>query len=102
MDQIDGNHQGPSLGCKADVQEVATVILEFSSGLLGQYGVWHCHDEAVPLLSVGLEVFCKLLPEASKELHNMMQKSHFHHASKNGLTVLPENPKTHKLKLPRR
>jgi hypothetical protein len=24
----------------------------------------------------------------------MMQTSHFHHASENGLTVLPENPKT--------
>jgi hypothetical protein len=33
---------------KADVQEVPTVVLEFSPELLGLYGVWHCHDEAVP------------------------------------------------------
>jgi hypothetical protein len=83
-DQTDG-----SLGCKADVQEVSTVVLEFSSGLLGLYVVWHYHDEAVPLLPVGLEVFCKLYPEASTELNSMMQNSHFHHAAENGLTVLP-------------
>jgi hypothetical protein len=37
---------------KADVQEVPTVVLEISPGLLGLYGVWHYHDEAVPLLPV--------------------------------------------------
>jgi hypothetical protein len=55
-------------GCKADIQEVPTV-LESSSGLLGLYGFWHCHDEAVPLLPVGLDVSCELHPEASTELH---------------------------------
>jgi hypothetical protein len=45
------------------------VVLEFSPGLLGLYGVWQCHDEAVPLLPVGPEVFCELHPEASTELH---------------------------------
>jgi hypothetical protein len=42
---------------------------------------------------VGLD-FCKLHLEASTELLSMMQNSPFHHASENGLTVLPENPKT--------
>jgi hypothetical protein len=37
-DQTDGNHWGRSLGCGADVQEVPTVVLEFSRGLLGLYG----------------------------------------------------------------
>jgi hypothetical protein len=78
-----------------DVQEVPTAVLEFSPELLRlYYGVWHHHDEAVPLLPVDLEVFCELHPKASAELHSMMQNSHFHHASENGLTVLPENPKT--------
>jgi hypothetical protein len=63
---------GPSPGCKADVQEVSTLVLEFSPGLLGLYEVWHCHDEAVLLLPVGLEVFCELYPEASTELHSTM------------------------------
>jgi hypothetical protein len=77
-----------------DVQEAPAVVLEFSPGLLGLYGVWHCRDEAVPLMPVGLDVFCELYPEASAELHNMMQNSQFHHASENGLIVLPKNPKT--------
>jgi hypothetical protein len=76
------------------MQEVSTVVLEFSLGLLELYGVWHCHDEAVPVFPVGLEVFCELHPKSSTDLHSTMQNSHFHHASKNGLTVLPENPKT--------
>jgi hypothetical protein len=58
------------------------------------YGVWHCHDEAILLLPGGLDVFCELQPEASTEIHSAMQNSHFHHASENGLTVFPENPKT--------
>jgi hypothetical protein len=37
---------------------------------------------------------CKLYPEASTELHNMMQSSHFHHTSENGLTIFPDNTKT--------
>jgi hypothetical protein len=61
--------------------------------LLGLYGIWHCYDEAVLLLPVGQDVFCKLHPEAWTELHITMQNSHFHHASENGLTILPENPK---------
>jgi hypothetical protein len=77
-----------------NVQEVSTVVFEFSPGLLRLYWVWHYHDEAVPLLPVGLEVFCKLHPKASTELHSMMQSSNFYHTSENGLTVLPENPKT--------
>jgi hypothetical protein len=77
-----------------DVQEVLTVVLEFSPGLLRLYGVWHCHDEAVPLLPFGLGVFCELHPKASAELHSTMQNSHFHHASENGLTVLPKNSTT--------
>jgi hypothetical protein len=77
-----------------NVQKVPTAVLEFPPGLLRLYGVWHCLDKAVPLLPVGLNVSCELQPEVSKELHSMMQNSHFHHASENGLTVLPENPKT--------
>jgi hypothetical protein len=42
-------------------------------------------------LPVGLGVFCELHPEASTELHNTMQHSHFHHSSENGRTVLPDN-----------
>jgi hypothetical protein len=52
------------------------------------------YDEAVTLLPVGLDVLCELHPEASTELHSIMQNSHFHHASENRLTVLSENPKT--------
>jgi hypothetical protein len=77
-----------------DVQEVPTTILEFSPGLLGLCGVWHCHDVAVPLLPVGLDILCKLDPEASTELHSEMQNSHFYHASEIGLIVLIENPIT--------
>jgi hypothetical protein len=68
---------GQSPCCKADVQEVPTAVLEFSPGLLELYGVWHCHDEAVPLLPVGLDVFWELNPKTSTELHNSMQNSHF-------------------------
>jgi hypothetical protein len=94
-DQTDGSHYGQSPCCKADVQELPTVILKFSPGLLGLYGGWHCRrDEAVPLLPVGLDVFCELVPEASTELHSTMQNPHFRLASENRLTVLPENPKT--------
>jgi hypothetical protein len=60
-----------------DIQEVPTVVLEFCHGYLRLYGVWHYHDEAVPLLPIGLDVFCKLHPEASTELYSMMQNSHF-------------------------
>jgi hypothetical protein len=59
-----------------DVQEVPTVVLEFSPGLLRLYGVWHCHDKAVPILPAGLDVFYKLHPEPSTELHSMMQNSY--------------------------
>jgi hypothetical protein len=51
-------------------------------------------------LPVGLEVFCELHRETSTELHSTIQNSHFHHASENGLTVLPQNPKHGKHKLP--
>jgi hypothetical protein len=71
-----------------------TVVLEFPPGLLGLCGVWYCFDEAVPLLPLGLDVFYELHPDASTELHITMQNSHIHHASENGLTVLPENPQT--------
>jgi hypothetical protein len=45
-------------------------------------------------LPLGLEVFCKFHVEASTELHSGMQNSHFHHASKNKIIVIPENLKT--------
>jgi hypothetical protein len=45
-------------------------------------------------LPVGLDVFCELNPEASAELHSIIQNSHFQHTIENGLTVLSENPKT--------
>jgi hypothetical protein len=79
--------------CKADVQEVPTAVLKFSPRLLGLYGVWHYHAEAVPLLPVGLDVSCELHPEASIELRSAIQNSYFIHASENGPTVLPESPK---------
>jgi hypothetical protein len=65
----------------AHVQEVPTVVLEFSPWLLGPCEVWNCHDKVVHLLPVGLEVFCELHPKASVELHSTMQNSHFYHAS---------------------
>jgi hypothetical protein len=37
--QTDGSHWGPSAGCKVDVQEVPTVVLELSPGLLRLHGV---------------------------------------------------------------
>jgi hypothetical protein len=74
----------PSPDCKAEVQEVPTVVLELSSGFLELY---------VILMPVGLDVFCELHPEASTELHSKMQNSHFHHTSEIGLSVFPENPK---------
>jgi hypothetical protein len=77
-----------------DAQEYSTVVVKFSPGLLWLYVVWHFHDEVIPLLPDGLEVFCELHPEASTVLHSMTQNLHFHHASENALTVLPENPKT--------
>jgi hypothetical protein len=62
--------------------EVRTVRRMLSSGLLGLCGVWHCHDEAVPLLPVALDVFCELHLETSIELlHSAIHSSHFHHAS---------------------
>jgi hypothetical protein len=64
------SHKGPSLDCKADVQEVPTAVLEFSPALLGLYGVWHCHGETVPLLPVGQDSLCELDPEAWTELHS--------------------------------
>jgi hypothetical protein len=98
VNQTDWSHQGPTPGCKADVQEVPTVVLKISRALLGLYGVWHYHDKAVPLLPVGLDVFCKLHPEASTELHSThtMQNSHFHHPSEKGLRI----PKHSKHNLP--
>jgi hypothetical protein len=71
-----------------------TVVLEFSPGLLGLYGVWHCHDEAVHLLPAGLDVISEFHPEASIELHSAIHNSHFRHSSENGLILLPENLKT--------
>jgi hypothetical protein len=50
-DQTDESHEGPSLGSRVDVQEFSTVVLEFLPRLLGLYGVWHCHDEAVTSLA---------------------------------------------------
>jgi hypothetical protein len=75
------NHWGLSPGCKTDGQEVPTAVLEISPGLLGLYGLWHCHGETVPLLLVSMDVFCESHPKASTELHSTMQNSHFHHAS---------------------
>jgi hypothetical protein len=77
-----------------DVQEVPAVVVEFSPGLLWLYGDWHCHDEAVPLLPVGLDVFYELHPEASTQLHSTMQNSHFHCDYESVLIVLSENPQT--------
>jgi hypothetical protein len=74
-----------------DVQEVPPAVLKFSPGLLELYEVWYCHDEAVRLVHVGVDVSCGLHHEASTELHSTMQKSHFHHASESELTVLLEN-----------
>jgi hypothetical protein len=74
------------------VQEVSTAVPEFYLGSLELYVFRHCHHQATTLLPVNLDVFCELNPEASTELHNPMQNSHFHRASENGLAILPENP----------
>jgi hypothetical protein len=63
---------------------------KFSTGLLGLYEVWHCHDEAVPLTPLGLDVFCELHPEDSTQPNSTMHNSHFHQASENELAVFPE------------
>jgi ankyrin repeat protein len=83
----------PRPGREVDVQDISTVALQFSSGLLGLYGFWHFHDEAVLLLPVGLDVFREIHPEGSTELHSTMQNSNFHQTSENGLRVLPETTK---------
>jgi hypothetical protein len=57
----------------ADIQAVLTVVLAFSPGFFGLYGVWHCYDEVVPLLPVSLGVFFELHPEPSTEHQSMMQ-----------------------------
>jgi hypothetical protein len=62
------------------------LVLEFSPGLGGLYGIWHC-------LPVGLEIFCEFHLEASTELHSTMQNTYFHHSSENGLTVMAKIPK---------
>jgi hypothetical protein len=49
--------------------------------------------EEVLLLTVGLDVFCKLHSQTSIELRSTIQNSYFYHASENGLTVPPENSK---------
>jgi hypothetical protein len=41
-----------------DVEEDPAVVLEFSSGLLGLYEVWCCHDEAVLLLAWSFSANC--------------------------------------------
>jgi hypothetical protein len=52
-----------------NVQEFPTAVLELSPGLLGLYGDWHCHDEAV--LSCQLPgSFLRTHPEASTELNS--------------------------------
>jgi hypothetical protein len=66
----------PSLGCNADVQEVPTVVLEFSPGLFWAVWISYFLDKAVPFLPVGLDIFCELHPKASTELYSMMQNSH--------------------------
>jgi hypothetical protein len=45
-----------SPGCKADIQEVHTVVLEFSPGLLDLYEICNCHDEGEHFLPVILDV----------------------------------------------
>jgi hypothetical protein len=60
-----------------DVQEVPTVVLEFSSRLFGLYGVWHFHDKAVLILPVGLDVSCELHPDTSTELLQYLYDAEF-------------------------
>jgi hypothetical protein len=81
---------GPSPGRKADVQEVPTVVTEFSPGLLGLCAVWHFHDKTLAILPFGQDISCKMRPKPSTELHSTMQNSHFTTL----LKILPENPKT--------
>jgi hypothetical protein len=72
---------GAKSGCKTNVPEISTVVLELSPGLLGLYPVWHCHDKVVFLMPVGLDVFCGLHPETSTELYSIVQNSNFHRVS---------------------
>jgi hypothetical protein len=62
----------------------------FSPGLLGMRGIWHCHGEAVPLLPVGLDVFCEMHSEDLTEPQSKMHDSDFHRASENEVRVLNE------------
>jgi hypothetical protein len=84
VEKTNGSLYGPSLGYKADVLEVSTVVLKFSPGLFGLYGVFQ----------FDLDVFCELHSETSKELQSMIENTYFRHATENGLTVLPENSQT--------
>lgn len=44
-----------SRGSKADVEEVVTLIWQFSSALIDPYEVSYCRHEAILLYSVGLD-----------------------------------------------
>jgi hypothetical protein len=70
------------------VEKISSARNLLESRWQAEYSVlshWHCHEEAVPLLPFGLEIFCELHLEALTELHSSMQNSHFHHASENHL-----------------
>jgi hypothetical protein len=60
----------PSLSSFTEAVTTITVQELSNTTSYTLYGVWHWHDEAVPLLPVGLDVFCKLHPEASTGLHS--------------------------------
>jgi hypothetical protein len=82
-------HQGGILADRTDAspgcKKFPLQCLDSLLGCSGLYGVWHCHDEPVPLSPVGLEVSCEL-----HQLRTVRRKIQSHHASENGLTVLPD------------
>jgi hypothetical protein len=62
VDQTDGSHEGPSSGCKLDIQ-VLIIVLEFSAELLGLCVVSYFHDEAVSILPFGLTFSINYIPK---------------------------------------
>jgi hypothetical protein len=69
---------------RGKVRAVRRIFKKFPLHFLnspGWIGSGRFHNGAVPLSTVGLEVFCELHPETSTELYSTIQNSCFHHAS---------------------
>jgi hypothetical protein len=76
-----GPNRWKSLGAKSGLLGACSRSSHRSSWMLSWVAravwAWHCHDEAVHLLPVRLEVFCELHPEAPTELHSTIARFTF-------------------------